>query len=494
MPRMNPTLPARTAALVSLALLGGCAVGPDFKRPGAPQTDAYTAAPLPAHTAAGAEGAQSLAFGADIPARWWALFHSDKLDTLIGEALRASPDVTAAQAALRQAHEQRLAAQGSLFPAFDASAAATRQKISAAEFGQPQGGSSIYNLFNATASVSYTLDLWGGVRRSVEAAGAAEQYQAFQLEATYLTLAANVVTTAIQDASLSAQLAATGEIIAADRKQLETVARQLALGGVSRLDLLTQQSQLASELASLENLRKERDQNRDLLATLVGRLPSAGAGAEFSLEELTLPAALPLGVPSQLVERRPDVRAAEAQLHQASAEIGVATANLLPQLTLTGQVGSYGTRSSDLFKSGSGVWSAGGSLTQPLFHGGTLLHEKRAAVAAYDQAAAAYRQTVLTAFRNVADALYAVNADAARLEQEDVAARAAAESLELGRRRYDAGSISPLDLLVLERTYWQARIAQLQAQAARYADSAALFQALGGGWWNHGAAAAGAAP
>lgn len=483
----------RGAALVGLAALAGCAVGPDFRPPAAPRTQAYTAEALPPQTAASAGPAgtaQHFNYGADIPARWWTLFHSARLDALVEQALQANPDVGAAQAALRKAHEELLAQRGSYFPAIDGTAGATREKITGAEFGQPQGGSYIYNLFNASANVSYTLDLWGGVRRGVEAAGAQADYQNYQLQATYLTLAANVVTTAIQEAALRAQLEATQQIIDADRQQLATVQRQLALGGVSRLDLLTQQAQLASELASSETLKKQLQQNHDLLAVLIGNLPSDTPAEPMALEDLTLPAELPLSVPSQLVARRPDVRASESLLHEASAQIGVATANMLPQLSITGQFGDFSTEASDLLKSSSNVWSIGASLTQPLFHGGTLLHRRRAALAAYEEAAAQYRSTVLGAFRNVADALHAVNTDAARLDQLNVATAAAAESLDVARARYAAGSIGPLDLLVLQRAYWQARIAQLQAQAERYADTAALFQALGGGWWSPAATAA----
>ncbi len=492
----GPAYPAAKAwghyATISLtaAVLAGCAVGPNFKPPQAPQIETYTAEPLPKQTTSSegpAGAAQTFAYGDDIPAQWWTLFHSAKLNALVERSLQASPDVAAAQAALRQAHEDFLAQTGALLPTVDGNASGVRQKISGASYGQPQLGSFIYNLYNATANVSYTLDIWGGVRRSVEAAGAATEYQNFQLEATYLTLSANVVTTAIQDASLRGQIDATQQIIDADRKQLSAVERQLALGGASRLDVLTQRTQLANELASLQALHKQLEQNRDLLAVLVGQLPSQQPGATFRLEDLTLPPDLPLSVPSQLVAQRPDVRAYEALLHQASAQIGVATANMLPQITLTGEFGGTSTEFSDLLKSSSGVWSIGAGITQPIFHGGTLLHKKRAAVAAYDQAAAQYQTTVLTAFRNVADALHAVNTDAAALNDQDVASEAAGEAREIALKRYAAGSISPIDLLIVERAYWQARIAQLQAQAARYADTAALFQALGGGWWNrHG--------
>ena len=476
-----------TIPLSAALVLAGCAVGPNFKRPEAPQTTSYTAEPLPAGTTASAGAAgtpQTYVVGADIPAQWWRLFHSDKLNSLVEQSLKGSPDVAAAQAALRQAHENVLAEEGVLWPALDGNGSAVRQKISPAAFGQPNGTPLIYSLFNATANVSYSLDIWGGARRELEAQQALTQYQNFQLEATYLTLSSNVVTTAIQEASLRAQVEATEQIIDADRKQLNTVQRQLALGGVSRLDVLTQQTQLANELASLQPLQKQLQQNRDLLSVLLGQPPSQPPGFTFTLDDLQLPQDLPLSVPAKLVAQRPDVRAQEELLHQASAEIGVSVANMLPQLTITGQYGGTSTEFSDLLKSSSNVWSLGAGVTQPIFHGGQLVHKKRAAVAAYDQAAAKYRSTVLSALRNVADTLHALDYDAAALQQQNVATEAAAETLKVSRSRYAAGSIGPLDLLVVERTYQQARIAQLQAQAARYADTAALFQALGGGWWN----------
>ncbi len=489
-PRGSRVLRGHAALALATALVCGCAVGPDFKRPQAPQTEAYTAEPLPQKTAAAedaAGAAQTFVNGADIPAQWWTLFHSDKLNALVEEALKSSPDVIAAQAALRQAHENLLAQESGFFPSVDGTASGTRQKISLASFGLPGGGDEIYNLFNASVNVSYTFDLWGGVRRGVEAQRAQAEYQRFQLEATYLTLTSNVVTTAIQEASLRAQIAATEQIVEADRKQLETVQRQFKLGGASQLDGLTQQTQLANELATLPPLRKQLQQNRDLLAVLLGQLPSQQPAAQFELEDLQLPQDLPLSLPSALVEQRPDVRAQESLLHQASAEIGVATANLLPQLTLTGSYGGIDTQASGLLLPGSNVWNVGAGITQPIFDGGSLIHKKRAAVAAYDQAAAQYRGTVLTAFRNVADVLQALSNDADTLKQQDLATQAAAETLKVTRGRYAAGSISTIDLLVVERNYQQARIAQLQAQAARYADTAALFQALGGGWWNRAA-------
>ena len=479
-------LPVMTLAAALSAT--ACAVGPDFKRPDAPQATAYTAEPLPQKTTAspGPSGVpQVLRNGAELPAQWWTLFRSPKLDALVQQALAASPDVASAQAALRQAHENYLAQQGGLFPQFDGNGGATRQKISGASFGAP-GQNSIYSLFNATVNVSYTLDVWGGVRRGVEAQAAQDEYQRFQLEGTYLTLTSNVVTAAIQEASLRGQIEATQQIIDADRRQLEVVRRQFDLGGVSKLDVLVEQTQLANEQALLPSLQKQLLQNRDQLAVLLGQTPGQGLDAQFTLADLQLPAELPLSLPSKLVEQRPDVRAQEAQLHAASAQIGVATANMLPQITISGQYGGTTTNFGDLLHSGSNVWSIGAGVTQPLFHGGELLHKKRAAVAAYDQAAAQYRGTVLNAFRDVAQALHALQADADALQAQDAAAKAASESLRLSRARFASGSISSLDLLVAQRSDLQARISLLQAQAARYADSAALFQALGGGWWNRG--------
>jgi len=480
----------RAVAAVAAALLGACAVGPDFQRPQAPQVQGYTAAPLPQKTAAGAGragGAQTFVNGADIPAQWWTLFHSSKLDALVEQALKSNADVAAAQAALRQAHENLLAQQGGLFPSVSGNATGNREKVSLASYGLPGGGDEIYNLFNATVNVSYTLDVWGGVRRGVEAQRAQAEYQSFQLEGTYLTLSANVVTTAIQEASLRGQIAATQAIVDADRKQLETVQRQLALGGAARLDVLTQKTQLTGVLATLPPLQKQLQQNRDLLAVLLGQPPSQQPAAQFELDDLQLPQQVPLSLPSRLVEQRPDVRAQESLLHQASAQIGVATANMLPQFTVTGQFGGTSTNISDLLKSSSNIWSLGAGITQPIFDGGQLLHKKRAAVAAYDQAAAQYRSTVLGALRNVADTLQALQADADALNAQDQAVEAAADTLKVAHSRYAAGSISAIELLVVERAYQQARIAQLQAQAARYADTAALFQALGGGWWNRAA-------
>ena len=475
-----------TVAALSLLALSACAVGPDFAVPPAPAVSGYTpegqlAATTSVDIAGGA--AQKFDIGRDIPGEWWKVFHSRELDGLIAEALRANPSLQAAQAALWQAKENLYAQQGHLMPSLDANASDTRQQFSPAEFGQP-GSPLIFNLFQTTVNVSYTPDVFGGQRRLIETQAALADYQRFQLEATYLTLTSNVVTAAVQEASLRGQIEATRDIIKSETEQLGVVRNQFDAGAASRTDVLTQQSAVATAQATLPPLQKQLEQQRHLLLTLIGRFPNDARNDHLTLASLRLPTDLPVSLPSQLIEQRPDVRAAQAQLHQASAQIGVAIANRLPQFTLTGDYGSAAVTTAALFTPGALIWSAAASGTQPLFHGFTLLHQQRAAEAAYDQAGAQYRSTVLTAFQNVADALRAVQFDAATLKAQRAALRDASETLDLARGQYRLGAITYLILLNAQNSYQQALLAVVQAQAARYADTAALFQALGGGWWN----------
>jgi NodT family efflux transporter outer membrane factor (OMF) lipoprotein len=473
-------------AALSLLALSACAVGPDFAVPPAPAISGYTPEGQPAATvsvdiASGA--AQRFDSGRDIPGEWWKVFHSKELDGLIAEALRANPSLQAAQAALWQAKENLYAQQGHLMPSLDANASDTRQQFSPAEFGQ-SGSPLIFNLFQTTVNVSYTPDVFGGQRRLIETQAALADYQRFQLEATYLTLTSNVVTAAVQEASLRGQIDATLEIIKSETDQLTVVRNQFDAGAASRTDVLTQQSAVATTQATLPPLQKQLEQQRHLLLTLIGRFPNDARNDHLTLASLRLPTDLPVSLPSQLVEQRPDVRASQAQLHQASAQIGVAIANRLPQFTLTGDYGSAAVTTAALFTPGALIWSAAASGTQPIFHGFTLLHQQRAAEAAYDQAGAQYRSTVLVAFQNVADALRALQFDAATLKAQRAALRDASETLDLARGQYRLGAITYLILLNAQNSYQQARLAVVQAQAARYADTAALFQALGGGWWN----------
>ncbi len=473
---------------MSGAMLAGCAVGPDFQEPAAPDTKTYTSAALPPETAAtpGTAGAaQRFVSEREIPARWWSLFQSEALDKLIRQALQDSPTLAAAQATLRASQENLRAQYGAaLFPGVDASVSATRERISGAAFG-PGGKPNLFNLYNASVRVSYGLDLFGGARRELESLRSQVDYQQFQLEGAYLALTANIVTTAVKEGSLRAQIRATQDIVALQEKQLEVVQHQFELGAVSRSDVLAQQVEVAQTRATLPPLEKELALTRHQLAVLAGKLPSETDLPEFNLADLQLPQELPLSLPSSLVRQRPDIRASESLLHQASAQVGVATANLYPQLTLSGSYGVESNNSGDLFNGNApSIWTLGADLVQPLFHGGELRARRRAAVAAYDQAAALYRETVLQAFQNVADVLRALDTDARTLKAQAEAETAARGALELAQTQFQLGAVSYLSLLNAERQQQQALVSLVQAQATRYADTAALFQALGGGWWN----------
>ncbi len=487
MSRRGACVHAGPLAALSALLLAGCAVGPNFHSPAAPSVSGYTRSPLPAATvAADAPGgaAQHFVPGLDIPGEWWALFHSPALDRLIAEALKANPDLAAAEAALRQANENVYAAQGGFFPDVTGSFQAERQAFSAAEFGASTGKSSTFNLVTPTLAVSYPLDVFGGVRRQVESLAATAEYQHFELEAAYLTLTSNVVVAAIDEASLRGQIAATDDIIRIESAQLNVVEQQFELGAVAKAEVLSQQATLAATRASLPGLEKELSQTQDRLADLIGRYPSQAPQAQFDLPGLTLPEQLPVSLPSALVAERPDVRAADATLHAASANVGVAIANELPQFSISGEFGSMALGVGSLFTPATTIWSAVGGVATTVFDGGTLLHKKRAAVAAFQQAAAQYRSTVLGAFQNVADALHALESDADALAAQVTAEQAAAASLELARQQFTLGAISYPTLLNAETSYEQARINLVQAEATRFADTAGLFQALGGGWWH----------
>jgi NodT family efflux transporter outer membrane factor (OMF) lipoprotein len=481
-----PSASAAVGGIAMVLLLSACAVGPDFKVPAPPPVSGFTPEAHPAAAVAsdGAGGAaQQFDLGRDIPGEWWKVFHNKELDSLIAQALQANPSLQAAQAALWQAKENLYAATGKLLPSLDANASATREQFSPSEFGGT-GAPSIFNLFQATANVSYVPDVFGGQRRTIEATAATAAYQRFQLEATYLTLTSNVVTAVVQEASLRGQIVATREIIKTETDQLNVVRQQFEVGAATRTDVLTQQSEVATTQATLPPLQKQLEQEEHILLALTGRFPDARLRDRVTLATLRLPRNLPLTLPSQLVQQRPDVRAAEAQLHQASAQIGVAVAARLPQFNLTADYGSAALTTATLFTPGTIIWSAAASGTQPIFHGFTLLHQERAARAAYDQSEAQYRNTVLTAFQNVADALRALQLDAATLKAQVAALKAASDTLDLARGQYKLGAIAYLTLLNSTRSYAEARLAVVQAQAARYADTAALFQALGGGWWN----------
>jgi NodT family efflux transporter outer membrane factor (OMF) lipoprotein len=482
--RSARALGGMSAGLACAALGLGACVGPNFHRPAPPHVDRYTAEALPQQTAS-AQGpggaAQRFLMEQEVPRDWWSLFGSAELDALVTEALRHSPDVLSAQAALRQALENTAAQRGSYFPAVQAGFDASRNRNATGVLAPNlASGTPLYDLFTPQVTVSFVPDVFGTNRRQVESLAATAEASRFQLDATYLTLTANVVAAAIQEAGLRAQIAATERVIALERESLAIMKRELELGAIAEADVYAQQAAQAQLEATLPPLRRQLHQTRDQLAVLTGHLPAELKPPDLQLDQLVLPVDLPLGVPSQLIERRPDVRAAEAQLHAATAQVGVAIANLLPQFTITGNAGSSATAMGDLFKAGTGFWSLGANATQTLFAGGTLIHRKRAADAALDQAAAMYRSAVLTAFQNVADALHALDTDADGLNAASRAESAAQKSLDVARHQLELGSVSYVALLIAEQTYEQAAIALIQARASRFTDTAALFQALGG--------------
>ena len=472
--------------VAGLAVWGlcSCAVGPDFNRPAAPQAVAYLPQPLPPQTAAidGPDGAaQRFLAGTDVAPRWWQAFGSAELDALVNDALAANPSVAAAKATLRQALESAAAQRGSYWPQLQANFAASRQENATGVLSPTLGsGAPIFNLYTPQLTVSFIPDLLGGNRRQVESLVAAADAARFELDAAYLTLVSNVIVAAVQVADLTEQLRQTERIAGLERESLEVLRHSLTLGAVAGADVAAQETALAQVEETVPPLRHQLEVQRHQLAVLTGRLPSDLPAAPADLGALHLPTEIPVGLPSRLVERRPDVLAAEAQLHAATAQVGVAVADMLPQFTITAGAGSVATLMSDLFKDGTGFWSLGGSLTQTLFAGGSLVHRKRAAEAAVDAAGATYRSTVLAAFQNVADALHALLTDADSLAAAARAAAAAENSYDIARRQLDLGSVNYISLLSAEQSYLQANIALVQARANRLADTAALFQALGG--------------
>ena len=511
--------PARAAAaaavlatLLTTLLLGGCAVGPDFVQPAAPGASGYTVSALPDTTASApgtAGAAQRLAYAHDLQADWWRLFKSPALDTLVEQALAAHPSLTAAQAALRIAQANVAAQQGYFWPTLQASYAPSRSKIAGNQGGNSpglqgdgsvistqanlpasQGGTApfnapvIYNFHTAQLSVGFVPDVFGGNARQVEALGASADYQYFQLQAASITLASNVVAAAIQEALLRQQTAVVTEIIAAGEQSVGILDRQWRAGLASQLDLALQRSALAQTRQLLPPLQKQHQQTLDLLRALLGLAQDATLPATVDLATLTLPEDLPLSLPSQLVLQRPDVRAARALLQAASAEVGVAVANRLPQFAINGNAGGAAARFGQMFWGSGQFFSFSANIAQTLFDGGTLKNRQLAAEAALQQAGAQYQLTVITAFQNVADVLQAVYADAQALQASDEAERAARTALDLLKRQWRAGYIDRLALLAGEQVYRQNTITLIQAQATRLGDTAALFQALGGGWWN----------
>ncbi|MGU8077651.1 efflux transporter outer membrane subunit [Burkholderia pyrrocinia] len=487
------SLAARGFTLAAAALLvAGCAVGPDFRMPDAPATQQYTRDKPPVTTAAagGPTGdAQTFAAAMHTPQHWWTAFGSEPLNRLVDTAWQNSPTLAEARARLDEARQNHAAEAGAtMLPRVDANLSATREKVDIAAFGLPGNvpNPGPFTLYDASVSVSYVLDVFGGNRRALEALRAQVDYQAYTLDAARLTLAGNVVATAILRASLAQQVALTQQLVDAQARQLHIVEARYAAGGVSQADVHAQRALLAQTQASLPPLAARLAQAGHRLAILLGAPPSSAMLPDLTLDALALPRTLPVTLPSTLARERPDIRAAEAVLHQASANVGVATANLYPRFSISAGIGSERTRIADIV-SGLNVWNVGLGLTQPLFHGGELRAKKRAAAAAYDAAFASYRETVLQALQQVADAMRAVEHDATELQARDTAAQEAAARNAIAGDRYAAGGISTFDLLDAQRQTLQTALDRTRAQADRLADTAALFQALAGSWMDDAA-------
>jgi NodT family efflux transporter outer membrane factor (OMF) lipoprotein len=497
--------------VTAVAFASSCAVGPTWHKPEAPMNAGYAPAPLPDFTASadihGGE-AQHLISDRDIPFKWWELFQSQALNALVERAFRANPTIAAAQAALVQAQELVYAQRGYFFPTVGANYNLARTKI-AGNFtlddspgtqgdghnlnpplldvqNTPHTEPLFYNFHTAELTVGFVPDVFGANWRQVESLAAQRDAQRFALEATYITLASNVVAAAIQEASLRAQIAATEQIIAADEKSLQILQDQFRLGFAMRIDVDAQATALAQAQATLPPLQEQFEQTRDLIRALTGNLPNQDVPETFELDALQLPPELPLSLPARIIQQRPDVRAAEAQLHAANAQVGVAVAAMLPQISITGTIGGNADEFAWMFRHGGPFWNLVGNVTQPVFEGGTLLHRKRAADEALKQAAAQYQSSVLTAYQNVADTLHASLSDADALAANVRGENAARVAYDLARRQLEVGYVNYLTLLSAETAYQQALLNRVQAQAMRYGDTVALFQALGGGWWNRG--------
>lgn len=472
-------------------LLTGCAVGPNYHTPAAPVGAGYVAGGVPAATPTAGAGAQQFISGADISGEWWTLFQSPELNSLIDTALAHNPTLAAAQQTLIEAEENVRAEQGNFFPSVSGSFNAERERVSSAESASSGanaagGTASIppFTIYDTSLDLSYNPDVFGGIRRQVESLAAQAAYERYELEASYLTLTTNIVTVAVNEASLTAQIAATEQIITIERRELTILNAQFNLGGVAKADVLNEQATLANTLVTLPPLQSDLAQARNQLADYVGAFPSNFNEADFTLAALHLPDTLPVSLPSALVGQRPDIAASAAQLHEATANFGVATANMLPQITLTAGVGRQALSTGTLFTPQTLVWSLVAGITQPLFEGGTLSAQRKSALAALREAGDQYQVTVLSAFQNVANALQALQFDAATLAAAEQAVAAASQSLTVTQNQFKLGGQPITAVLTAQTTYQNAVLAQARAAATRLSDTAGLFQALGGGWWH----------
>jgi NodT family efflux transporter outer membrane factor (OMF) lipoprotein len=469
--------------LIGSCLIGGCAVGPNFQRPSAPAVTRYSNAADPTVTESVHGTAQRFEPGAAIVADWWQLFGSQQLDAVIREALAHNPGLDAAQSNLRASQHNLRSGYGIFYPSIDAGAGASRQRYSAVNVGENLP-STVFNVFTLSSSVSYALDVFGAQRRLVEGLRAQVDVAHATEHATYLALVANIVNTVVAAAAYRTEIEATAQLIELQKEQVAIATAQVEAGTVPFSNVLSLESQLASYEATIPQLQQKLAQSDDLLAALAGHTPAEWQAPPVLLTDLTLPDALPVSLPSELVRQRPDILAAEATAHAASANIGIATAALLPSITLSGGFEAATNSTSRLFPANGKAWSVAGDATAPLFEGGTLWFKRKAAIDDYHAAMALYRQTVLGAFEQVADTLRGLDHDASILSAEDNALSTAGEASHLVHANYEAGIATYLDVLNADMQYRQAKIADLQAIAVRYQDTVALIAALGGGWWN----------
>ena len=468
---------------VIIAMLGGCEVGPDFVRPAPPDTDRYTRESRPEATVVADGQAQRFAPDTNLPADWWRLFKSAQLNTVVRQAIANNATLQAAEASLRQSQDNLRAGYGIFFPQIDAGLDVRRERTAPLQQGSQTHGT-IFNLVTLSGTISYALDVFGGERRMVEGLQAQADYQSYESKAAYLTLSANVVNTCIARAAYAAQIRATEQLIELEYQQIHATEAQVRAGTTPYSNVLSIQSLIAANQASLAPLKQKISQAEHLLAALEGVVPSRATLPDIELIDISLPNDLPVSLPSDLVRQRPDVLSAESQLHVASANIGVATAAMFPSFSLSGTYGAVGSNFGNLSASNGRFWSIGPSVTIPLFQGGTLWYGRKAAIDAYQQSQANYRQTVLSAFEQVADSLKALEHDAEALQAQVEAQRAAGEALKLLQANYRAGLVAYLDVLTADVQFHEATIAYLQAVAQRHQDTVALFVALGGGWWN----------
>ncbi len=480
---------SRASVIAAAAVLSmGCAAGPDYAPPDAPDVAAYDYEALNSATA---DGTQELLLGQDIPAEWWELFRSKDLSKLIAQAIRGNPDLATAEAALRVAQDNLSSGEAAFFPAASGTFSSQRSRTSK-DYGA--GARSIYTLHSASVGVSYDLDLWGGTRRNVERLEAEADAAQYEREAAYLALTSNVVTLAMAEAGLREQIASAEAVLDAQKQIVELVKLRLATGAVPKGAVVAQDEALASAEGALPPLQHQLAVIRHALSALVGQMPVQQVEGEFRLSGFNLPQKVPMSVPSKLVEQRPDVRAAEASLRAASAAIGVAQAARLPKISLSADIGTMAKIFKNLLTPGFGFWDFGASAAQSLFDAGSLANKEQAARDAYDMAAAQYKKTAIGAFQEVADALHALQSDAKSYKSSRDAENAAQESVKLTQTQFSAGAVGKAELLTAQQGLYRAKAASAKALAQRYADTAALLAALGGGWWNDKAAAAEAAP